>query len=149
RGSRWFPGDPVRDCRTRAGRTLWQAEPAPPRRATARIGGRGSSEHLLRRGGGGSAAPGAASTGGQPVRLGRFEFGAFGHPAVAHLLVTLTIKENLAIDERGLGARVDRERVTVPDHHIGILAHLNRADLVVDAELAGRIDGDKRQRLGV
>uniref|UniRef100_A0A0N4Z8D2 Phenol hydroxylase n=1 Tax=Parastrongyloides trichosuri TaxID=131310 RepID=A0A0N4Z8D2_PARTI len=47
-----------------------------------------------------------------------------------------------AVDEDLIGAGVDREGIGAPDHHVGALAALQRAGLLVDADGLGRIQRD-------
>src|SRR3954451_19085544 len=60
--------------------------------------------------------------------------------------VSLAVEKNLAIDERRLDARVGRERMTGPDHDVGVLAHVDRSDAVIEAELLRAIQRAEFQR---
>src|SRR5260370_30638464 len=51
------------------------------------------------------------------------------------------IEQHCAINPNLLSFGVDAERIAGPKHHIGILADLNRTDLVVEIECPGGIDG--------
>src|SRR3954468_11207087 len=46
--------------------------------------------------------------------------------------IFLAVEEDFAIDERGLDARVGRERMTVPDHEVGVLANVDRSEAVIE-----------------
>src|SRR5690348_4988200 len=82
-----------------------------------------------------------------PSALGRIERGAlFGH-LVALGEVLLHVEKDLAVDEGRFGARVDAERMRVPDHDVGVLADLDRSDAILHAELHGAVVGDRFQRV--
>ena len=57
------------------------------------------------------------------------------------------VEEQRAVDPDLLGARVDAERIARPEHDVGVLAGLERADLVVEAERPGRVDRDPLDRV--
>ena len=54
-----------------------------------------------------------------------------------------------AVDVGALDDRARAQRIVAPDHDVGVLADLERADAVVDAQLARRVDRDHRERLVV
>src|ERR1043165_2656050 len=64
----------------------------------------------------------------------------------AHLQVLLPVEDDLSVDERRLDARVGRERMAVPDHDVRVLAGVNRADAVIEAELLRGIERAELQR---
>src|SRR5687767_6271142 len=57
------------------------------------------------------------------------------------------IKKKRSIDPYLFGSRVDAERIPRPQNDVGILARLERADPVVEAERPRRIDRDPFDRL--
>ena len=54
-----------------------------------------------------------------------------------------------AVDVHAIGHRIAAQRVAVPDDQIGVLARLNRAHAIGDAQLARRVHRHQRQRLVV
>src|SRR5689334_23396162 len=65
---------------------------------------------------------------------------------LAALQVLRAVEVHLALDERRVDARVDGQRMAGPDGEVGVLAGLDRADAVIEAELARRIDRAESQR---
>src|SRR2546421_7307021 len=80
------------------------------------------------------------------VGFGLFELCAFALNVSTAREVLLAVEEDFAGNEGGLDARIDGERVAVPDHHVRVLADINRADALLDAELPSRIHRDRLQR---
>src|ERR1051326_7729575 len=50
------------------------------------------------------------------------------------------VEHHFAFDEGRVDARVRRERMSVPDHDVGVLACFDRSDAVIEAELLRGID---------
>ena len=59
----------------------------------------------------------------------------------------LALELDLAVDQGDLAAGEAVEGVGVEEGDVGVLAHLDRADAAVEAELASRVDGDHGQGL--
>src|SRR5260221_6011485 len=55
------------------------------------------------------------------------------------LEIAVAVEERLAGDERRLHARVSREGMACPDGEVGVLAGVDRAEAVVEAELFGGV----------
>ena len=66
---------------------------------------------------------------------------------LALLQVLLAVEVDDAVDEHLLRNRERAERVRGVDHEVGVLADLDRADALVDAELLGRVERDQLERL--
>src|ERR1700750_2416693 len=61
------------------------------------------------------------------VRLGLLKLLPLALKVCAPLHVLIAIEEQLAVDVGLIDARIDAERVAVPDDEVGILAHVDRA----------------------
>ena len=62
------------------------------------------------------------------------------------LLIVLPVVVLLPVDVDAIDDGVGAERVMVPDDDVGVLADLERADAVVDAQLLRGVDRDERER---
>src|SRR6267143_2868088 len=57
--------------------------------------------------------------------------------------VALAIEIDLPVDEGLLSYGIDAERIVIVNDQVGILAYVNRANAIVDAELDGGIERDQ------
>src|SRR5215212_11832552 len=78
----------------------------------------------------------------QPLFLLAFHRGAL-------VEIALAVEEDLAFDHGRVDARVDGQRMAGPDHEVGVFAHFDRADAVVDAQLLRAVNGAEAQRFVV
>src|SRR5436305_1910309 len=76
----------------------------------------------------------------QPLRL-------LFRDLLTHLQVAPAIEDPLPLDERRLDARVGREGMAGPDHQVGVLADVDRADAVIEAQLLRAVERAELQRL--
>src|SRR5438552_1794714 len=61
--------------------------------------------------------------------------------------VPLPVEDDLPLDEGRVDARVGREWMAVPDHDVGVLAGVDRADAVIEAKLLRAVERAELQRL--
>src|SRR6266850_363543 len=64
----------------------------------------------------------------------------------AELQIALAVEDHLALDERGIDARVSREGMAGPDGQVGVLAGVDGADAVIEPELLGWIHRTELER---
>src|SRR6185437_7491746 len=75
------------------------------------------------------------------VLLSDFKIRAGAHTRI------VAIVEQSAIDEDLFGMSIDRERIAIPQHHIGHFPVFKRAGLLQDAERVSRIAGHPGDRV--
>src|ERR1043166_674488 len=81
------------------------------------------------------------------IRFGLLERGAFLRELRASSKILRAIEINLTVDKRRINARVDAERMSIPDRDVRILTDFDRTDTILNAELYRGIDRNELQRL--
>src|SRR5262249_21005877 len=81
------------------------------------------------------------------IRFSLLQRGAFFCELRASRQILRAIEKDVAVDKCRIDARVDAERVSIPDRDISVLADFNRTDSILNAELNRRIDRDELERL--
>src|SRR5437868_7566927 len=81
------------------------------------------------------------------IRLRLFELRTFRSKLGTTRKALLAIEEDLTVDERCIHARIDAERMSIPDCEVSVFADFNRTDSVLNAELNRGIDRHQPERL--
>jgi hypothetical protein len=75
----------------------------------------------------------------RPVRFGLFQRCALLRQFRTAREILFAIEINIAIDERRIDARVNTERMCIPNRDIGVFSDFDRPDAILNAELNRRI----------
>src|ERR1051325_2806837 len=87
------------------------------------------------------------SSGTRTIRFGLLQRRAFFRELGTSREILRAIEVNVAVDERRIDARIDAERMSIPDRDVSVLADFDRTNTILNAELDRGIDRDELERL--